>query len=131
IRALTASPPPRPANMDDLLRLNREGLAIAPAISAEDFVARIRAGAAASVIDVRTPEEIAAEHVPGSRFIPMHEIPERLEEVLAVPAPRLLLCHLGGRAQAVADFLTRAGVRGLQVVLGGIEGYRRAGGEVA
>ncbi len=130
VAALTASPPPRPANMDDLLRLNREGLAIPPAITPAELVARIRAGGAGSVIDVRTLEEVVSEHVAGSRFIPMDEIPDRIDEVLAVPAPRLLVCHLGSRAQAVYDYLTRAGVRGLQVVVGGMVGYRRAGGEI-
>ena len=65
VRALTANPPPRPANMDDLLRLNREGTEIPTVISASATIERVRNGGAGSVIDVRTPFEIQTEHVAG------------------------------------------------------------------
>ena len=45
---LTANPPPRPANMDDLLRLNREGVRIPATITAAEVSRRVAAGGAAS-----------------------------------------------------------------------------------
>jgi glyoxylase-like metal-dependent hydrolase (beta-lactamase superfamily II) len=129
VRALTANPPPRPANMDDLLRLNREGVEIAPALSAAAALERIRAGGAASVIDVRTDMEHEAEKIAGSRVIPLDQVRNRADEVRAAPAPRLLLCRTGNRAEIARATLEELGVGGLVVVSGGIEAYRAAGGE--
>ncbi|MEZ6006375.1 MAG: DUF2892 domain-containing protein [Planctomycetota bacterium] len=130
VKALTANPPPRPANMDDLLRLNREGVNIPDRIDAATVAERVRQGGATSVVDVRMGAEYESEHIPGSRLIPLDQIEQRLDEVMAVPAPRLLLCRTGNRAFMARDTLVRHNVAGLSVVEGGIEAYRRVGGDV-
>jgi glyoxylase-like metal-dependent hydrolase (beta-lactamase superfamily II) len=128
VRQLTANPPPRPANMDDLLRLNREGVDIPATMSASEAVRRVAAGGATSVIDVRTGAEYEAEHVKGSRWVPLDEIGARADEVRAAPAPRLLLCRSGTRAGMARKTLAGLHVGGLIVVEGGIEAFRTAGG---
>jgi glyoxylase-like metal-dependent hydrolase (beta-lactamase superfamily II)/rhodanese-related sulfurtransferase len=129
VSRLRADPPPRPANMDDLLRLNRDGDAAPEAVSASSAVERVRGGGAGSLVDVRTDVEFEAEHVPGSRPIPLDQLRSRLDEVRATPAPRLLLCRTGRRAESARRALTELGVGGLTVVSGGIDAYRAAGGE--
>lgn len=129
VRRLTANPPPRPANMEDLLRLNREGVEIPATLSAADAVALVGAGGAGSVVDVRTAMEVDAESVPGARHVPVDEIVARADEIRATPAPRLLLCRTGARARAAREALVRQGLGGLAVVEGGLEAYRQAGGE--
>lgn len=129
IRQLTANPPPRPANMDDLLRLNREGVSIPEAVSAAEAVQHVRAGGAGTVVDVRTGVEYETEHVPGSRLIPLDQIEQRIDEIRATPAPRLILCRTGSRAFMAKKTLSELHVSGLTVVEGGIEGFRQAGGE--
>lgn len=126
---LTADPPPRPANMDDLLRLNKEAVEIPPGIPAADAVRLVRAGAAASVVDVRTAPEYEAEHVEGSRLVPLDRLEARLDEIRATPAPRLLLCRTGSRARMAREQLEKLELAGLTVIEGGIEAYRQAGGE--
>lgn len=126
---LAANPPPRPANMDDLLRLNREGVNIPATISAKDAARFVEAGGGYSVIDVRTGAEYAGEHIPGARLIPLDQIEARLDEVRAVPAPRLLLCQGGGRAARAKQTLEALHVGGLTVVEGGISAYAAAGGK--
>lgn len=128
VRALTADPPAAPANMDALLRLNREGQSIAPALSAGDAVAHVRRGGASSVIDVRTPLEVAQEHVGGAVHIPLDELAARADEVRKVAAPRLLLCRSGKRAETARRQLEGLGIGGLSVVEGGIIDYAAAGG---
>ncbi len=130
-RALAENPPPVPANMEFLLRYNREGRRIPPRVSAAQTVAHVNAGGAGSIIDIRTAPEIADAHVPGSRLILLDEIVGRVEEVLETPAPRLLLCHSGQRAEFIREYLTRAGVSGLATIDGGIVAYAQAGGAVA
>lgn len=128
VRLLTADAPPRPANMDGLLRLNTQGVDIPTTISAQEMVERVAAGGALSVIDVRMDFEVQAEHVAGSRHIPLDQLSSRLDEVRAVPAPRLLLCRTDSRARMALRTLSEAHVGGVSVVQGGIEAYRGAGG---
>lgn len=129
VEKLTANPPPKPANMDDLLRLNREGVDIADTLSAAEAEQRVAAGGAASVIDVRTGAEFSGEHVPGTRLIPLDQLEKRLDDVRAVPAPRLLLCRTGNRATMARKTLEKLHVGGLTVIEGGIVGYGKTGGE--
>jgi len=129
VRLLTANPPPRPANMDDLLRLNREGVNIPDTVSAAEAVRLVAAGGAPSVIDVRTGAEYAAEHIPGAHLIPLDQLEARLNEVRAVPAPRLVLCRSGGRAAMAKKTLEQHHVAGLRVVEGGLGAYVAAGGK--
>ena len=128
-RSLTANPPPRPANMDDLLRLNREGVNIPAAVSATEASSLVAAGGAGSVVDVRTGAEFDGEHIPGSRLIPLDQVEARVEEVLATPAPRLLLCRSGNRASMAGKALEKLHVAGLSLVEGGLPAYVEAGGD--
>lgn len=126
-KKLAAGAPPRPANMDALLRLNREGVAIPRARPAAELVPELTGGASASVIDVRTGLEFEAEHVPGSRLVPLHELAARADEVRATPAPRFLLCRTGARAEDARRTLDGLGIGGLTVIEGGLEALRAAG----
>jgi rhodanese-related sulfurtransferase len=129
VQKLTANPPPRPANMDDLLRLNREGVDIPATISTDEASRLVATGGASSVIDVRTGAEFESEHIPGSRLIPLDQVEARADEVRATPAPRLLLCHSGNRAAAAKRALEKLHVAGLSVIEGGLRGYVEGGGD--
>ncbi|MEQ1894417.1 MAG: rhodanese-like domain-containing protein, partial [Planctomycetota bacterium] len=124
---LAAGAPPRPANMDALLRLNQEGVAIPSTRPAAELERELAGGAAASVIDVRTGVEFEAEHVPGSRLVPLHELAQRADEVRATAAPRFLLCRTGARAADARRTLESLGIGGLTVIEGGLEALRAAG----
>ena len=128
VRKLTANPPPRPANMDDLLRLNREGVHIPATITADQASRLVAAGGASSVIDVRTRAEFEDEHIPGSHLIPLDQIEARADQVRATAAPRLLLCRSGNRASMAKKSLEKLHVTGLSVIVGGLGAYTEAGG---
>jgi glyoxylase-like metal-dependent hydrolase (beta-lactamase superfamily II) len=128
VRKLTANPPPKPANMDDLLRLNRDGADIPATLSADEAFRLVAAGGASSVIDVRTSAEFEGERIPGSRLIPVDQVEMRVDEVRAVPAPRLLLCRSGNRAFTAKKALEKLHVAGLSVIEGGLVAYAKAGG---
>jgi len=128
VAALIANKPPRPANMDDLLRLNKDGVDIPAAISAGEAAQLVADGAAGSVIDVRTGIEFDGEQIEGSRLIPLDQLQNRADEVRATPAPRLILCRTGQRAEMARQALERLHIKGLSVIGGGIEAYRKAGG---
>jgi glyoxylase-like metal-dependent hydrolase (beta-lactamase superfamily II)/rhodanese-related sulfurtransferase len=130
VRQLRANPPPRPANMDDLLRLNREGQDIPTSIPAAEAMRLVAAGGQGSVIDVRTGAEFDGEHIAGSRLLPLDQLAQSADQVRATPAPRLLLCRTGSRATMARDTLQRLHIGGLTVIEGGIEAYKAAGGQV-
>jgi rhodanese-related sulfurtransferase len=86
-------------------------------------------GAAAVVLDVREPSELATASVKADeRFelltIPMNEIPARLAE-LDPERPIACLCHHGGRSQRVAMFLAGNGFSRVANIAGGIDAWAR------
>jgi rhodanese-related sulfurtransferase len=63
------------------------------------------------VIDVRSPMEFMGGHVAGSINIPLQEIPQRLEEIKAMPQPFVLCCASGNRSGQATAFLRHHGVQ--------------------
>ena len=76
----------------------------------------------ALLIDVREPAELAICSIPGSRHIPMREIPAA---VAGLPAdqPLLVICHVGVRSRHVTTFLRANGRRDVSNVAGGIDAW--------
>ena len=94
-----------------------------------ELQALLSSGAPCRLIDVRTPVEYSAVHVPGSRLIPLDELDPAAfsSENEAEATPLYLLCQSGGRAKLASDKLQRAGVRGCVLVQGGTEAWIDAG----
>lgn len=76
------------------------------------------------LLDVRSPNEYAAGHLPGAVNVPLDE----LEVVAARYAGQdvVTVCHSGARSLAAARLLDAAGAR-VQSLAGGTEAWRRAG----
>lgn len=79
----------------------------------------------AVTIDVRTPGEYLAGHVPGARLMPMDEVFARTHE-LPRNAPLFVVCATGNRSLAIADMLRRQGLDARSVA-GGTAGWESAG----
>ncbi|MEV0700345.1 rhodanese-like domain-containing protein [Saccharopolyspora sp. NPDC050389] len=78
------------------------------------------------LIDVRTPGEFAAAHIPGSRNVPLDLLRERRSELAAEHAdPVVLVCGSGVRAEDARNVLTAAGLRRLSVLEGGITAWEQ------
>lgn len=76
----------------------------------------------ALLIDVREPYETEICAIPGSRHIPMQQIPEQLE-TLPQDKHLLVLCHHGGRSRRVTEFLRSRGRTPVSNVAGGIDAW--------
>jgi len=74
------------------------------------------------LLDVREPHEWEICLVPGSRTIPMGQIPARLEE-LPRDQPILVLCHHGSRSRRVTLFLRANNYPLATNVAGGIDAW--------
>lgn len=93
-----------------------------PARSQDPETARARIAAGATVIDVRSPEEFAAGHLPGAANLPIDQLEQRLGELAALVksdqgAPIVLYCRSGKRADRAQAQLLAAGYT--QVINGG------------
>jgi rhodanese-related sulfurtransferase len=89
----------------------------------------LEAGGPVPLLDVRTPAEFDAAHVPGARLIPLDELDAAaLRRVWGADAiPIYVICQSGERARRAIEKLERAGVQGCVLVEGGTQGWMDAG----
>lgn len=71
------------------------------------------------VIDVRTPEEFNAGHIPGAKSIPLQDIKNRLDEFSQEQA-YLLVCQSGNRSAQAQNILTENGIKNTYNMLQGM-----------
>jgi len=92
-------------------------------IGAAALAERIAADDAPVVLDVRTPDEYAAGHIPGAVNIPHDELRDRIGELGADRDAEIVVhCQSGGRAAAAEEILHEAGF--VQVI--DLEGHMQA-----
>ena len=100
--------------------------ALAESIAPSELSARREAGEAPVVIDVRTPEEFAAGHIPGAVNIPFDEVADRISEVEA-PHGVALYCMVGPRARRGETALLASGYTSVFHLEGGLAAWKAAG----
>jgi hydroxyacylglutathione hydrolase len=82
--------------------------------------------AALQIVDVRSPREWAAGHVPGARHIFLPELRKRVSE-LDRAKPTAVYCASGYRASIAASVLKREGFKELWNVPGSWKAWKKAG----
>ena len=94
-------------------------------ISNVDLLARIEAGEAPPILDVRSEREFAAGHVPGAVHVPFNQVPSRLADVPGAPGGELIVyCGHGPRAYMAAIPLRHAGKRRVVFMTGHWAGWQ-------
>ena len=88
-------------------------------ISVRDLKARIDTGRPPVILDVREPSEAAICSLPGSRLIPLGELPRRLGE-LDRGAELVVHCKSGARSAMAVALLREKGFTGAVNLTGGI-----------
>jgi len=79
-------------------------------ITTAELKDRLSAGEAPFLLDVRQPEEFAAEHIPGATLIPLGELPGRLDELEQYRDQEMvLICRSGNRSVDAGKFLEMSG----------------------
>jgi rhodanese-related sulfurtransferase len=99
------------------------------AVDVRELQRRITAGQPAWLLDVRTPGEHAAAHVPGAELIPLDELDPAAfaRKRKGDASPVYVLCQSGGRARRAIEKLKGAGVQGCILVEGGTQAWIDAG----
>ncbi|WP_163783028.1 rhodanese-like domain-containing protein [Myxococcus vastator] len=80
-----------------------------PGDAAVGAEARRRVEAGATLVDVRTPEEYAAGHLPGAVNIPVGELARRLGELGSPGTPLVVYCRSGARSGRAERLLKAQG----------------------
>jgi rhodanese-related sulfurtransferase len=91
----------------------------------------LAAGPEVRVLDVRTPAEFESAHLPGSVNVPLDTLREHRDEIARhLRQPVVLICRSGQRAAQAERLLADAGLPDVQVLVGGILAWERAGARV-
>lgn len=86
----------------------------------KDLAARLAAGEALALLDVREREELEICSLKGAQHVPLGELPGRLEE-LDRSKPLVCVCHHGVRSAHAAHFLAEQGFDLLYNLSGGVD----------
>ena len=80
------------------------------------------------LVDVREKHEVAVEHIQGSQFIPLKELPAKLSKLEKYrKKPVVVVCAAGQRSAAASRLLSKAGFENVCQIEGGIQAWEKAG----
>jgi len=85
------------------------------------------AGEGVQLVDVRSPSEYAAGHVPGARHVPVTRAAEAASDGLDASLPTATFCGSGYRASIASSLLARSGFERVRNVVGSWKAWTAAG----
>jgi len=89
--------------------------------------ALLDAGEDVTLLDCRVDKEKAIAEIDGAQFIPMQELPDRVDELDDYLDRKLVVfCHAGVRSMKVAMFLRERGFEDVWSMAGGIDLWSQA-----
>ena len=62
------------------------------------------------IVDVRSPREYDAEHIPNAKNIPLEELPARISEFRSFKTPVIFYCRSGARSGMAVSLLKQHGL---------------------
>jgi phage shock protein E len=98
----------------------------APSISPQELELRLAQPEPPLLLDVRTPEEFRAGHIPGAINVPHEQVAGRRAE-LAAPNGVVVYCMRGPRARVAEQALLASGATGVARLDGGFSAWQAAG----
>ena len=83
-----------------------------------------------TLLDVRTPEEYAQEHIDGAKLIPLQGLENSLAKLEHAQGKQIIVyCHSGNRSVAASRILAKNGFIPVNME-GGITGWKSEGLDV-
>lgn len=83
-----------------------------------------------TLIDVRSPDEFKAGHIPGARHLFLPGLPQKIKEI-PTNRPIAVYCGTGYRASLGASMLQKAGLKDVANIPGSFQAWQHAGYEVS
>jgi rhodanese-related sulfurtransferase len=98
-------------------------------IASTELKARIDAGEAIEILDIRSNAELAQGILPNSQHLPMHLIPVKINDL---PKDRdvILYCRSGARSFQACAYLAQQGLTNVVNLRGGIIDWAKMGFEI-
>ncbi|WP_079509707.1 rhodanese-like domain-containing protein [Mesobacillus jeotgali] len=75
------------------------------------------------VLDVRTPDEFAAGHIPGAKLVPLQVLDSMLSE-LDEEQEYLVVCRSGNRSTEASQILAKKGFKKIYNMTGGMNEWK-------
>ena len=92
-------------------------------VQPDEALAMYERGPELFLLDVRTPAEFAAGHIPKAHLIPIDELEDRLAELPTRDTPILVHCAAGGRSSAAGELLGHRGFTRVMNLVGGMHAW--------
>ena len=93
-------------------------------ITVQQLKSKIDAGETFTLLDVRTPAELAMVKLPDSLDIPLNEVQSKVGEMAHLKdTPIVCMCHHGMRSAMAQSILLENGFTGVVNLIGGIHAY--------
>jgi len=97
-------------------------------INSADLRILLQSASPPRVLDVRTPGEFDAVHMPGAYNVPLDLLREHRDEISShLDQDIVLVCRSGQRAAQAEDTLRRAGLTNVHVLDGGLAAWEATG----
>ncbi len=104
-----------------LKRPEGEKIVSIPEMSVHELKAKLDQKDSFLLLDVREPFEYQIAKIPGSKLIPLGELPNRLAELEANKTKEVVVhCKSGGRSAKAVELLIKSGFKNVSNVVGGI-----------
>ncbi len=102
-----------------------------PRVPMDEFE-RLLADGRITVIDVRTPEEYEAGHIPGAWSVPLDDLDSRVAELKAIKRPIVTYCSCLQEEESLMAVATleRLGIKGARALAGGYNSWAAVGHRV-
>lgn len=98
-------------------------------ISPADLRSRLGRSEPPRLLDVRTPGEFDAGHIPSAVNVPLDRVRSLAPTLAGSGTPLVLICQAGSRAEAARGHLAAAGAVDTVVLTGGMNAWSGGGGE--
>jgi len=89
-----------------------------------DLYSTLSRGGKPAILDIRSPVEWKSNGIPGSRNIPLVQLPARVAE-LSLSNPLVVVCQDGYQSAVASSWLQASGFDSIQQLLGGMDAYTR------
>ncbi len=94
-------------------------------ITPEEVKAKLAAGDAFTLLDVREPWEFETSQIAGATLMSMGDVPTRAHQELDPEEHVVVFCHHGVRSMNVTAWLRQQGFEKAQSMRGGIDAWSR------
>ena len=91
-------------------------------VSAIELKKELDSGKHIVIVDVREPHEYDIAKIPGTKLVPLGELPERVSELDSADEI-VMQCHTGARSARATEFLRGIGFKKVRNLDGGIEAW--------